>query len=255
MKAGEKLWTRDESMLVMNLYSKLTFGRLHARTPEVIDLANIIGRTPGAIAYKLVNFASLDPEQIARGIKGASHTSNLDRQIWGEFYENWDENFIESEKLLAKAKKSTVEKLNKIDLKEILNEGKDVERIVKVRLNQSIFRTLVLANYDNKCCITGIENPELLIASHITPWSKDEKNRLNPINGLLLNALHDKAFENGLIAIDSEYKICVSSKLKVKNDDTLNSLFGIYEGKSIFLPKKFPPSVEFLKHRYDQFKP
>lgn len=60
-------------------------------------------------------------------------------------------------------------------------------------------------------------NKELLIASHIIPWGKDEKNRLNPMNGLLLNALHDKAFENGLITIAEDYTIKISSSCKKKN--------------------------------------
>ena len=78
MKKGQKLWTRDELILAINLYCKLPFGRLHRSNPEVIHLAELIGRTPSSIAYKLVNFASLDPSLQARGIKGASnflHTS------------------------------------------------------------------------------------------------------------------------------------------------------------------------------------
>ena len=80
--------------------------------------------------------------------------------------------------------------MNRVDVSEIIKEGLEKERLVKTRVNQSLFRTMLLATYNNKCCITQIENPELLIASHIIPWGKDEKNRLNPMNGLLLNALH-----------------------------------------------------------------
>ncbi|WP_292003167.1 hypothetical protein [Chlorobium sp.] len=99
MKAGQKLWTRDELILAINLYCKLPFGRLHAKNPEVVMLASLIGRTPGSIAYKLVNFASLDPSLQARGIKGASNASKLDREIWNEFYQDWDRLPFESEKL------------------------------------------------------------------------------------------------------------------------------------------------------------
>ena len=80
-------------------------------------------------------------------------------------------------------------------------DGKEKERIIKTRVNQSLFRKVVLATYNNKCCITGLAQPELLIASHIIPWSVNEKERLNPSNGICLNALHDKAFDSGLIAI------------------------------------------------------
>jgi len=122
-------------------------------------------------------------------------------------------------------------------------------------VNQSIFRTMILATYNYRCCITGISNPELLVASHIVPWSVDEKNRLNPMNGLALNALHDRAFDNHLITVDAgTYKIRVSSKLKTK--DVVKSVqqnFFKYEGKQIFLPDKFLPKKDFLKVHNDKF--
>jgi putative restriction endonuclease len=124
---------------------------------------------------------------------------------------------------------------------------------VKVRVNQSIFRTIVLATYNSSCCITGINNPELLIASHILPWSKDEKNRLNPMNGLCLNVLHDRAFDAGLITISAEdYKIKVSSRLKKKNvPESIEQNFINLEGKEMFLPDKFLPAKELLKIHND----
>ena len=101
MKEGQKLWTREELILAINLYCKTPFGRLYSRNPDVINLANLIGRTSNSVAYKLVNFASLDPTLQARGIKGASNASKLDKQIWGEFFNNWDSLPYESEQLLA----------------------------------------------------------------------------------------------------------------------------------------------------------
>ncbi len=91
MKKGQKLWTRNELILAINLYCKLPFGKLHKTNPEVILLANLIGRTPSSIAYNLVNFASLDPSLRARGIKGAVNASRLDKKIWEEYYQNWEE--------------------------------------------------------------------------------------------------------------------------------------------------------------------
>ena len=199
MKEGQKLWTRDELILAINLYCKLPFGRLHRLNPEVVNLANLISRSPSSVAYKLVNFASLDPSLKARGIKGAYNSSNLDKEIWNEFFNHWDELPFESEKLLAKLNQTTVEKLNQIPENELPKEGKSREQKVKVRVNQSFFRSLILASYNNTCCITGLHEAELLIASHIRPWGLDEKNRLNPRNGIAINALHDKAFEKGVL--------------------------------------------------------
>lgn len=255
MKKGQKLWTRDELILAINLYCKLPFGRLHRTNPQVIHLAELIGRTPSSIAYKLVNFASLDPSLQARGIKGASNSSKLDKAIWDEFYNNWEELPFESEKLLSKLENKPIEELNQIDTKS-LPKGKERERVVKIRVNQSFFRSSILASYNSTCCITGIQQSELLVAGHIKPWSQDEQNRLNPRNGIAINALHDKAFENGLITITPDYKIKISNVLlKGKKSDSLEKYFFQYENKDIFLPSKFLPDIEFLKyHNENRFQ-
>lgn len=248
MKTDQKLWTRDELILAMNLYYKTPFGKLHNRNPEIIQLAKLIDRTSSSVAYKLVNLASLDPSLQARGIKGAVNASKLDRAIWNEFYEHWDILPFESEKLLAKMKKVSIEKLNNIPESELPKEGKVREQMVKIRVNQCLFRKAILASYNNTCCITGIQQPELLVAGHIRPWGIDEKNRLNPSNGILLNALHDKAFENGLITITKDFKVKISSTFKKKDDKITRDYFVKYEGKSIILPSKFLPEIEFLKY-------
>lgn len=256
MKAGQKLWTRDELILAINLYCKLPFGRLHAKNPEVVMLASLIGRTPGSIAYKLVNFASLDPSLQARGIKGASNASKLDREIWNEFYQDWERLPFESEKLRASIEHSTVEKLNQIDEDELPKEGRTRERMVKTRVNQAFFRTMILASYNNTCCITGLQNNELLVAGHIKPWSIDEKNRLNPRNGLAMNALHDKAFESGLLTITPEYKVKISPLLKQqKKNPAVRDYFLQYDGQDIHTPWRFLPDTEFLRyHNQERFR-
>ncbi|WP_198675264.1 hypothetical protein [Pleomorphovibrio marinus] len=91
MKKGQRLWNREELILAINLYCKLPFGKLHRGNPEVIHLASLLNRTPNSLAYKLVNFASLDPSIQARGIKGAVNASKLDKEIWEEFYLNWED--------------------------------------------------------------------------------------------------------------------------------------------------------------------
>ena len=58
--------------------------------------------------------------------------------------------------------------------------------MVKQRVNQWFFRRAVLAAYGARCCITGLDVPQLLVAGHIAPWSKDKQNRVNPQNGICL---------------------------------------------------------------------
>ena len=254
MKKGQKLWTINELALTLNLYSKLEFGKMHSRNPAVIDLGRLINRTPGSVAFKLVNFASLDPVLKKRGITGAKNTGSLDRQIWDEFKNNWDTKFEESEQALIKLKHTSLDKLYNIDVSDINVAGKEKVRLIKTRVNQYRFRQMVLANYNNTCCITGLQQPQLLIASHITEWSKFENNRLNPMNGLCLNALHDKAFDNLLITISAEnYKIIISTELKKLKTQSTQKYFLQYEGKEIILPKKFIPGNDFLKIHNDSF--
>lgn len=254
MKKGQRRWTRDELILAINLYYKLPFGKLHHSNPQIIRLAQLIDRTSNAVAFKLNNFASLDPNLRKRGIKGASNTSKLDKKIWKEFYNNWDELPFKSEQLLAQLENKTVEELNDIDINDLPN-GLSREQTVKVRVNQSFFRSSILASYNSTCCITGITQRDLLIAGHIKPWSLDKENRLNPRNGIAINALHDKAFENGLITITPEYRVKLSkSLLREKRTEALEKYFLQYNDQEIILPTKFLPDIDFLKfhneHRF-----
>lgn len=253
MKQGQSLWTREELILAINLYCKLPFGKMHKTNAAIIELAALIGRTPSSVALKLGNFASFDPTLKARGIKGASNASKLDKEIWDEFYNNWDSALLLSEEMLAQKQHSTIEKINEIDFEQLPKDGKEKERIIKTRVNQSLFRKIVLATYNNKCCITGIAQPELLIASHIVPWSQNESLRLNPMNGLCLNALHDRAFDSGLIAIrPDDYTIILSGELMQKKliSPALENNFIAYEKKAIILPDKFLPEPEYLDYHY-----
>lgn len=255
MKKGQKLWTRDELILAINLYCKLPFGRLHQNNPSIIELADLIGRTPGAVAFKLVNFASLDHSLRARGIKGASNASKLDEEIWNEFFNNWEILPYESERLLAMFKKTSVENLYEIQENELPKEGKTRQQIIKTRVNQSFFRNTILAAYNETCCITGLSQKELLIAGHIRPWGLDEKNRLNPSNGIAINALHDKAFEHGYLTITTDYKIKISPKLLKSDSEEVHDYFGKYNDTDMILPSRFLPDKDFLKyHNQERFK-
>ncbi len=256
MKEGQRLWTRDELILAINLYCKMEFGKMSAGNPKIKELAALIGRSPSSVVFKLGNFGSLDPTLKARGVGGLPNIGKLDKEIWNEFNNDWSSRLIESEKLLAKYKNTTIEKLNELDLFDFNKEGLTKERLVKTRVNQNIFRTIIMANYNYKCCITGIANPELLIASHIMPWSDDEKNRLNPMNGIALNALHDKAFDAHLITISADdYTIQVSNIFKKKeNSLSIKQNFLAFEGKQIYLPDKFLPNKEFLKKHNQMLK-
>lgn len=245
-------WTREELILAFNLYCKLPYGQFNNRNSEVKILADLIGRTAGAVAYKLVNFVSLDPKQKLLGRKGATNIGKLDKEIFQEFTENFDDLFYESEDLLLS---KIEEHKEKPDVEKLIDENKKGEykiRETKVRVNQDYFRTIVMSNYTNGCGITGISIPELLVASHIKPWSRDEKNRLNPSNGICLSATFDKAFDKGLITIDNDFKVLFSSKLKkYLKEDFYKNEFERFENLRMSLPIKFLPNEEFLQYHHE----
>jgi putative restriction endonuclease len=130
--------------------------------------------------------------------------------------------------------------------------GESKIREVKVRVNQNVFRQIVLANYSSKCAISGIDIPELLVASHIIPWSKSEEERLNPENGICLSTMYDKAFDKGLIGIDFNYSVIISNKLKQNIDKPYYlHYFSHLEKKQISLPPKYYPKKEFIEFHLD----
>lgn len=248
-----KNWTREELILALYWYcTKIPFTKVKYTKPEVIELANLVNRTPSAAAFKLVNFARLDPALRQRGVKGMSGGSKAEIPVWEEFYNNWDNLAYTAEKLIAERKGISIEQVSGIETADLPKSGKEREVLVKVRVNQSFFRKTVLLSYQSKCCITGISIPELLVASHIKPWSKDLSQAANPENGLCLNALHDKAFDRGLLTITKDYKIKLSEKiLKSKKIEVFQNFFLPYHENEIIKPNRFMPHQEFLNYHRD----
>lgn len=240
-------WTREEEIIVFNLYCKIPFKRSSKNHPDVIRIANLIGRTPSAVNMKIGNLGSFDERLKNQGIVGLTNASKLDKEVWDEFNGKWDELAFESEKLIAKLEN------RKYEITENIPKGFEKVSTIKQRVNQSFFRSAVLASYKSVCCITGISTPQLLIASHIKPWSKsDENEKTNPRNGLSLNALHDAAFDKGFITVTPDYKIIVSDEISdIYDGNTVEKFFKSYSGLPIILPEKFVPDKNFLLYHND----
>jgi len=248
-----RLWTKEELILAFSLYLKLPFGKFHHGNPEIIHLANILNRTSNSIAMRLSNFASVDPYHQNRGVIGLPGGKKQVEPIWNEFINNKEELLFESEKILADFEKQTIEiKFSEILIGTENLKGENKVREVKTRVNQNVFRQIVLANYNRKCAITGIDMPDLLVASHIIPWSQNEEERLNPENGVCLSALYDRAYDKGLIGITEKYQILLSTELKAKEKkDFYPFTFGNITGLTLQLPQKYLPRKEFLQFHMD----
>jgi len=251
--AKRNLWTRDEYILVLNLYYKLPFGRLSSSTKEVQELAKLLGRTVNAVALRLVNFAACDPYILATGRHGMASGAKTCLPYWDEFNNNREALLFESEQILAKYQNKTIEEKFKDSLKDVRElQGADRIREVKTRVNQSVFRSIIISNYSGKCALTGIDVPELLVASHIKPWAMDVKERLNPENGICLSSLYDAAFDKGLIGFDQNYNVVLSHRiLEQETKDYYDKYFGSIDHVQLMLPEEHKPNKTFLEWHMD----
>ena len=217
---------------------------------------------------KLSNFASLDPVQRARGIKGLSGASIQDQKLWQEFQANLNHLGPASEQLLhdlfTKDEDREVDFLqrDKVRLEpssKLSAPSGSTETTVtaRVRRGQQFFRQTVVNADGVRCCISGINVPRLLVASHIKPWRDFPNERLDPRNGLCLSSLHDAAFDAGLITLDEKLNVVLSKRLKsFFPQPALEQNFIPFEGRPIRLPEKLAePNAEFLSyHRKIIFK-
>lgn len=249
-------WTRKHLLPTLHLYTQMPFGQLDARNARVRQLARWLGRSPGSVAMKLTNLSSLDPVIAARGLRGLSGASALDRAVWAEFHANWDAMAAESAReytRLAAANGDAVEE----EILEValgIPEGKTRTATVQVRVNQWKFRKSILENYGGRCCITGLTNDQLVNASHILPWSSDLKNRMNPQNGLCLSVLHDRAFDIGLITVLPNFRVQVSQKLIARPEDLfMKQALLRFNNKKILMPNRYGPDPKFLEDHARRF--
>lgn len=249
-------WTKEQLKLAFHLYCQLPFGKLHSRNPEIIQLAKLLNRTPGAVAMKLVNFASLDPAITSTGRTGLGNSGSLDREVWAEFHADWEALAVECA-LLRRNLDARAPIIDEADEQLIPEDftGETRKVVVEQRIKQTFFRRAVLSSYRGRCCMSGLSEPRLLIASHIVPWSKDKANRLNPSNGLCLSAIHDRAFDKGLITLSDTLEIIVSDGLRGRSDPFIDEVILPLQGKLIELPERFLPDPAFIaKHRKEVFQ-
>ena len=251
--ATSKLWTKEQVKLAFHLYCQIPFGRIYGRNPAIVALAEAIGRTPDAVAMKMLNIASLDPRVRERGLSGLGNASDLDRDVWAEFHADWDTASVEAEKLrLSLSATEQYDEAEETDLEDFTGEMRTVQK--EQRLRQSVFRQRVLSAYQSRCCMSGLSEPRLLVASHIVPWRKDKQNRLNPSNGLCLSAIHDRAFDKGLITLSDDLRIIVLEQLKRRDEAFVQAVFLPLEGSFIALPERFVPDPVFIaRHRSEEF--
>lgn len=238
-------WSKEELMLAFNFYCKIPINQINANNKNIINFASLLDKSPKDIVKRFTNFSKLEAStNILGNIEGFE-----DKETWANFQSNWEKSIYESENHIINLeyKRQGITDFPK---------GTERQNILKSRVNQGFFRSVILTSYDNRCCITQLPFPELLNASHIIPWSIDSENRLNPHNGLCLNALHDRAFDRGFITVTPNYSIKISPYITdILDDKSVVDLFMRYQNQKIVLPNRFIPEKTFLEyHNKNMFK-
>jgi putative restriction endonuclease len=242
-------WRRDELILALELYHRFHSDKNLVKIDEIRRVANIVGRTEGAVQRKISNLQYLDPHE--KG--GSPNGGKLDGVVWNEFDNDYKSLISECDRIVSYLGGTSGETI--IDMGcdvDVGNfpQGLDAIAFGKIRIGQSQFRKEVLLTYGGRCCITSISSPKLLIASHIKPWrDSTPEERVNPNNGLCLNALHDRAFDSGLITVTKDYHIVFSDSLKETISlDSFKKHFQDYEGELIHYSEDCPPSKDMLRY-------
>lgn len=185
-----------------------------------------------------------------------SHGAKGEAEVWREFAQDPEGLALESIRLLAQRLGKSLAEVADIRTDDLPKAGIERDAVVKVRVNQSFFRRRILSAYNFRCCVTGLATQPLLSASHIVPWAEDAENRLNPRNGLCLNALHDRAFDRHLMWVETGFVIRFAPHLlKAPEDETEAATWLTrYEGQKLVLPKSFSPAPEFLARHASKCK-
>jgi predicted restriction endonuclease len=196
----------------------------------------------------------MDPVQLARNIAGLGNASQADSELWVAFHANPEGVAAEAEAAYARLSGRDAPPLeSEIDLPEGPTE---VTRAVRTRRVQAFFRAAVLTSYDYRCALSDIVVPGLLNASHIIPWRDNTARRADPRNGIALNALYDRAFDQGLITFDESLRLVVSPRLRDGDPPLLQQQALLeLEQRELRLPQRFSPDpVAMAYHRARVFR-
>ncbi|GKY89333.1 restriction endonuclease [Sinisalibacter aestuarii] len=195
------------------------------------------------MALKLTNLAALD-DSLPQ--KGMAHASATDRAVWADFLATPDKVLAAFAAQQAPDSASGGDSFAERQAAFAARQSETRSASVSPRIGQSFFREVILTSYRGRCALTGNDDARLLTASHIVGWAEDETLRVNPANGICLNALHDRAFDRHLITFDEDYR------LKIAGDvprDARRALEKVESGR-LEMPARFLPDQGFLdRHR------
>ncbi|MCH3917204.1 MAG: HNH endonuclease [Spirochaetia bacterium] len=250
MPAG-KPWNEKETILALWLYYCIPPGKVDSNNPQIAGLAKLLGRSSNAVALKIANLKAYDRNATGKGMSNGSH---WDRELPEKYLPDPEKLFQDCQTILLDDFPQSCNSIHDFPLTdaELQNNSfttyqDDKTGLIKIRERQQVFRQILLTNYHWECCLSGITNPDFLVASHIVPWAADKAHRVDPQNGLLLNTMLDRAFDKGYFSLHpSTYEVMVASGIR---DEKLRNYLNCYNGREIMLPQNNfrKPKKEFLE--------
>lgn len=223
-------------MLAMALYMRVPFGSINQGNPQVCALAKLLGRTPGAVGMKMCNLARFDEKLHARNVSGLVNGGKMDERVWREFIGDLPK--------LAEAERTVMAQYFHQHAKPKPQDVREVQ--------EDFFREMVLGQYHHTCCMSGLQIEELVTVNRLKA-SGTAGELMDPANGLCLNMLYSKAFDAGLLTIDSSYRIVVSAQLSQRphlNEET-RSWLRAAGGREILLPERSLPGCRYIEYHND----
>ncbi len=116
----------------------------------------------------------------------------------------------------------------------------------RVRRGMGALRKKTLSNYHNACALCDINDPRLLVTSHISRWADDPKARGLLSNTICFCTLHDKLFENGYFSMNDHFELIWKPIYNIK---AIN-IWREQCSSSFKNPKYVKPALQFIvKHR------
>lgn len=237
-------WSREDIIIAYALYCVTPLGKINPSNKVIQQVAEIIPHSVASIVMRMRNFRYIDPK-VSSGLK---NIAKADRMIYEEFKHDWGSLSLEAETLTGLAIFDSSPLQGAKPLSSLTNHG-------RVSRERRFFKQAVLAAYDDRCFISGCALPQMLVASHIKPYSqcRSEADRVSPDNGICLNTFYDKAFDRGLITITPSMKIYVSPIILDSPQDAFTAHWlASLDGMILPPPPRFPPRRELLEYHNDE---
>lgn len=244
-------WSYEEIAIACALYLN-PMGR---SIDDVKMISGVTGRSNKAVYAKMDNLSSLDDEYLKTGKKGLYHRSKLDDIVWNDFKKD---PMAMNQKVAGYLsdrgyESGTLSIDNSLD-EELCMEGIDRMAVVKVRNNQGAFRRIVLKGARGKCCLTGMGERQLLVASHIKPWKESTgEERTDIHNALCLNRLHDALFDRFLMTVDEEMNVYYAPQLADHiGEEYYENAIARYDKIKIY--KNNRPGSDYIEYHIRRFE-